>query len=184
MRMVNDLERKLYEEQLRSLGFPLAPIGLRERGVRILGAPLGLHYPDQGQGQLLTFLTTQTFLLILVPGIQALAPNPYWSYAVGVPIFDHVPCCSQIVVLIFWIDLGFDSLSCLVVVELLMLELDAAAVTTPALFTLFGTGGLCPAGCVAALSEMWPPSEPSSAAFSEVLCSVFTASEFMDCRVC
>lgn len=53
---------------------------------------------------------TQTCLLVLVPGTQALAPSPCWTYAVGVPTFDHVPRCSQIV-LIFWIDLGFDSLS-------------------------------------------------------------------------
>lgn len=65
------------------------------------------------------------------------------------------------------------------VVGLLMLELGAAAVTT-----VLGTGGLCPASCVAALLEVWPPSEHSSAAFSEMLCSFFAAFEFMDCRVC
>lgn len=69
------------------------------------------------------------------------------------------------------------------VVGLLMLELDPAAVTTPALFTLFGTGGLCPAGRAAALCGVWSPSEHSNAAFLEMICSFFAASEFMECRV-
>lgn len=41
-----------------------------------------------------------------------------------------------------------------------------------------GLEDLCPSGCVAAVSEVWSPSQHSSAAFSEML-----SSEFMDCSV-
>ena len=68
---------------------------------------------------------------------------------------------------------------------LLMQELKPLAVTTPALFTLFGTqGGPCPDGHVAALFVLWSPSEPSTAAFLELLCSLFAAPESMDGDVC
>ena len=65
-----------------------------------------------------------------------------------------------------------------------MLQLAPVAVTTPALITLFGTGGLHAADHVAAWSVLWSPSEPGTAAFLELLCCFFPAPESRDWGLC